>query len=268
MMPAPHRSTESPEARAAAFRTKMPVPSPSNTPPRASVLITAGPTHEPIDAVRYIANRSSGRLGLSLAEASTARGCATTLLLGPAQIATDAQKGRANTRPPSDSGQGPDSPGRLLRFRTSHDLEALLEREGPAADILIMAAAVADYRPASPHPGKLPRTSQGLTIALEPVPDLLAATTARLKRGAVAIGFALEEHATDRERALIKMARKGCQAIVLNPLDTMDSGGIDATILFADGRRAMTPGPLPKAEFARRLMDVALDLWALQGTAS
>ncbi|MEQ8845928.1 MAG: phosphopantothenoylcysteine decarboxylase [Phycisphaerales bacterium] len=226
------------------------------------VLIVAGPTHEPIDAVRYIANRSSGRLGLSLADAATERGCATTLLLGPAHIETNSEADPTNAGSKPNPARAPDSPRRLLRFRTSHDLEALLAREATDADILIMAAAVADYRPASPHPGKLPRTDQGLTIALEPVPDLLAATMPRLKPGAVAVGFALEEDGGDHDRALAKMARKGCQAIILNPLDTMDSGGIDATILFADGREAITPGPLPKAEFARRLIDIALDLLA------
>lgn len=242
----------------------MSEPSPANTPPRASVLIAAGPTHEPIDAVRYIANRSSGRLGLSLADAATARGCDTTLLLGPVHLIAPGHPTNAGSKP--NPGQAPDSPWRLLRFRTSHDLAGLLNREAPIVDILIMAAAVADFRPASPRSGKLPRTDQNLTITLEPVPDLLAATTPRLRPGAVAIGFALEKHATDRDRALQKMARKGCQAIVLNPLETMDSGAIDATILFADGRAAIAPGPLSKADFARRLIDVALDLWARKGS--
>ena len=235
------------------------------------MLIVAGPTHEPIDAVRHIANRSSGRLGLSLADAAIEHGCRVTLLLGPASIELDATSDSANARTRPKPGQGLDSAVRLLRFRSSTDLEAALSREARDADILIMAAAVADYRPANPHSGKLPRTEQNLIIELEPVPDLLAGCTRQLKAGAVAIGFALEEQATDRERALIKMARKGCHAIVLNPLATMDSAGIDATILFANGRAAVTPGPQSKPEFARRLIDIALELWAQiraqQGTA-
>lgn len=248
----------------------MPIQPPDDTPasPSASVLIAAGPTHEPIDAVRYIANRSSGRLGVALADAARARGCRTTLLMGPvvtaAENLTNTQTGPAN----ADPEQAPDSPERVLRFRSSNDLEALLLNEGATCDILIMAAAVADYRPASPHPGKLPRTVDALTLTLEPVPDLLALTTSKLRLGAIAIGFALEENASDHDRAIAKMARKGCHAIVLNPLATMDSGGIDATILFADGAPPMTPGPLSKAEFASRLVDVALGLWAsAQGNA-
>ena len=249
----------------------MPIQPPEDTmaQPSLSVLITAGPTHEPIDAVRSIANRSSGRLGLALAIAANARGCHTTLLMGPVGISTEnlinTQTGPAN----ADPEQAPDSPDRVLRFRSSRDLEALLLERAPACDVLIMAAAVADYRPTQTHAGKLPRTGDALTITLEPVPDLLARTTPQLRAGSVAIGFALEEDAGDHARARAKMARKGCNAIVLNPLATMDSGDIDATILFADGSPPMAPGPLSKAEFAGRLMGVALDLWATaRGTAS
>ena len=245
----------------------MSTPPPSNTPPRASVLVAAGPTHEPIDAVRYIANRSSGRLGLDLADAAAHRGCTTTLLLGPVHFQTNTNKTPANADTHPNSGQAPDSPVRLVRFRTSHDLQAILLKEAPSADVLIMAAAVADYRPAHPHPGKLPRTDQNLSIQLEPVPDLLAMTTPKLGPGAIAIGFALEEDASDHARAISKMARKGCQAIVLNPLATMDSPGIDATILFADGRPPVSPGPLSKHDFAQYLIDIALGLWAQRGSA-
>jgi len=244
-------------------------PADTMAPPSTSVLITAGPTHEPIDAVRSIANRSSGRLGVALARAAKTRGCHTTLLLGPVGLATEnlinTQTGPAN----ADPEQAPDSPDRVLRFRSSRDLEALLLDEAPACDILIMAAAVADYRPRDTHSGKLPRTGDALTITLESVPDLLARTTTKLPSGAVAIGFALEEDASDHTRALAKMARKGCHAIVLNPLVTMDSGDINATILFADGSAPIDPGPLTKTEFAGRLLDVAIGLWAsARGNAS
>jgi phosphopantothenoylcysteine decarboxylase/phosphopantothenate--cysteine ligase len=237
------------------------VPDPPH-PTRAAptLLITAGPTHEPIDAVRYLANRSSGRLGLALADAAAERGCPTTLLLGPACEPADTRSRSGNHAgaATADPGQPPDSLRTVRRFRTAADLEALLMEEAPRCDALIMAAAVADYRPARPRPGKLPRTDQALAIALEPVPDLLAMATGLLRPGAVAVGFALEEDPLDHGRALAKMARKGCQAIVLNPLATMDSGAIDATILFADGRPPIAPGPVSKADFARRLVGVTL----------
>ena len=245
----------------------------------ASVLVVAGPSHEPIDAVRYIANRSSGRLGLHLAEAAAARGCSTTLLLGPAPIEASEKIARmvgttndpANAGTRAKPGQDSDSSVRLVRFRSSRDLELALQREATGVDVLIMAAAVADYRPAQPHAGKLPRTGQPLTLQLEPVPDLLAGVTPGLGARSIAIGFALEADAADHRRALAKMARKGCHAIVVNPLETMDSAGIDATILFADGREPARPGPLSKAHFAQRLIDIALDLWhqrQTQGPAS
>lgn len=247
-------------------RAIMTMQSPDDTPagPPASVLIAAGPTHEPIDAVRYIANRSSGQLGRALARAALDRGCRTTLLLGP-EGPSNIQTGSTN----ADPEQAPDSSPTTVRFRTSHDLEALLMKHVRTCDIFIMAAAVADYRPAKPHPGKLPRTDESLTLTLEPVPDLLARATGMLKPGAVAIGFALEEDSGSHERARAKMARKGCQAIVLNPLATMDSTRIDATILFADGRVPLACGPMPKPEFAGRLIGVALGLWAsARGIAS
>jgi phosphopantothenoylcysteine decarboxylase/phosphopantothenate--cysteine ligase len=249
----------------------MPIQPPVDTSaqPFVSVLITAGPTHEPIDAVRSIANRSSGRLGIALAQAARALGCRSTLLLGPVGIATEQltniQTGPAN----ADPEQAPYSLDRVLRFRSSQDLEALLLQEAPACDVLVMAAAVADYRPREVHPGKLPRTGETLTITLEPVPDLLALATPKLRPGAVAIGFALEENAGDHGRALAKMTRKGCHAIVLNPLATMDSGDIDATILFADGSPPVALGPLKKIEFASRLIEIARGMWAsARGTAS
>ncbi|MFI4916173.1 MAG: phosphopantothenoylcysteine decarboxylase [Phycisphaerales bacterium JB060] len=249
----------------------MPNRAPTNPHARSvpSVLIAAGPTHEPVDAVRYIANRSSGRLGLALADAARQRHCPTTLLIGPGVI-PHTDHTTARTRPANaDPGQAPDSAATVRRFRTSADLEVLLLEESAACDVLIMAAAVADYRPATVHAGKLPRTGDSLSIELEPVPDLLAMATKTMKPGGIAIGFALEENSGSHERSIDKMARKACHAIVLNPLATMDSAAIDATILFADGSPPLAPGPLSKEAFAHRLIEVALDLWApARGTES
>ena len=120
-----------------------------------SVLITAGPTHEPIDAVRYIANRSSGRMGIALAEAATSRGIRTTLLLGPTALAPPVHS-QLTTR----------------RFRTAEELQTLLADAWPDHDILFMAAAVADFRPADPvaPDTKLVRRGGDLTLRLEPTP--------------------------------------------------------------------------------------------------
>lgn len=206
------------------------------------ILITAGPTHEPIDAVRFIGNRSSGALGVALAAAAAERGHSVTLLLGPTPV------GIADTRV------------NLRRFRTTADLEALLLDESPRCDLLIMAAAVADYRPIptpglDPATGKLRRTDAGLTIHLEATPDLLAGCAARRTPGQTIVGFALEPRERLMDSALAKLERKKVDAIVANPLETMDSATIEATLVRRDGATDSTPGPIDKSRFADWLLD-------------
>lgn len=198
------------------------------------LLLTAGPTHEPIDAVRYIANRSSGKMGIALASAARDAGWGVTLLLGPVEA-----------EPPTGV--------RVHRFVTTADLVALLETHFPVCDVLIMAAAVADYRPAQPHGSKLPRSQDGLTLELEATPDLVAACAARKTPGQKIIGFALEESANLSARAVEKLKGKQLDAIVANPLQTMSADSIDAQLFFPDGRRN-APGKLSKAAFAHWLI--------------
>lgn len=222
------------------------------SPPRRSILITAGPTHEPIDSVRYLANRSSGRLGIALAEAAAARGWAVTLLLGPVARSCD------------------DTRVRVVRFRTTADLEALLAEHFPACDVLIQAAAIADYRPKasgignrasakpdeSPFSGvKIKRGERPLTIELEPTPDLVAACAVRRKPGQAIVGFALEPRERMIESATDKLARKGLDLVVANPLETMDAEGIDAVVLDRAGGRFETGGPWTKDRFAAWLIE-------------
>lgn len=209
--------------------------------PGRRILITAGPTHEPIDAVRFIGNRSSGRVGISLAEEAAARGWTTTLLLGPV------------SRSPADSRV------RVERFRTCEDLRGLLRAAAPACDVLVMAAAVADFRP-KPNPamsgGKFRRSSAALTLELEPTPDLLAETSGRRRPGQMFIGFALEPRDELEASARSKLARKGVDMVVGNPLETMDGESIEAMVLHASGRVDRTDGAIPKPVFARWLMDL------------
>lgn len=199
------------------------------------LLITAGPTHEPIDAVRFIGNRSSGRMGIALAQAAAARGWYVTLLLGP-----------ATANPPA---QGV----KVHRFRTCEDLRGLLRTHAPAADVLVMAAAVADYRP-KPNPamsgGKFRRTDAPLTLELEPTPDLLAETARSRREGQLFVGFALEPRAELLASAQSKLTRKKIDMVVANPLETMDSDDVEAMVLSADGTREDTPGLMTKREFA------------------
>lgn len=240
-----------------------------------SLLITAGPTHEPIDAVRYIGNRSSGRVGVALADAADAAGHRVTLLLGPTVLR-------------------PTRPGvRVLDFRSVADLERLLEDEFPASDALIMAAAVGDYRPeplgSGPDPGsasrdrnqtKIKRGKGPITLTLHPTSDLVAACAQRRASDPAAhhnrliVGFALEPKEGLREAAAAKLARKGLDAIVANPLETMDADSISAELILTDTLAAKTASDpanrrleaSPKPEFAEWLIShVALLLDDIDG---
>lgn len=203
------------------------------------VLITAGPTYEPIDAVRFIGNRSSGRMGIALAMAAVTRGWSTTLLLGPV----------SETLPV-------DSQIALHRFRTAAELGDLLTTTWPDHDLLIMAAAVADFRPARPASGgKLRRTEAGLTLDLEPTPDLLAALAEQTRDDQMTVGFALEPASGLIERAREKLGRKHLDAIVANPLETMDAETVSATLIKAGGEPVTAPHGASKADFATWLLD-------------
>lgn len=211
----------------------------------SKLLITAGPTHEPIDRVRYIANRSSGRLGIALAGAARDAGWAVTLLLGPVSVS-----------PPDGVS--------TYRFTTTKDLQDLLDAHFPPCEVLIMAAAVADYRPLWSDSTKLPRRDEKLTLELNPTPDLVARCAASKRTGQRIIGFALEPASTLRERAIGKLARKNLDAIVANPLDTMDATTIDATVFTPDGRPHRppdAPGGLEKTAFARWLIEWLGSTW-------
>lgn len=199
------------------------------------ILITAGPTREPIDDVRFISNRSSGQMGFALAQAAADAGHDTTLLLGPVLM------------PPSVGERV-----RVIRFNTTADLEALLAEHFPKCDVLIKAAAVADYRPITLTKGKMPR-GEGLAIHLEPTPDLVAQCAKTKRDDQTIIAFALEDPLVLETRAVEKMNRKKVDAILANPLQTMDANDIEPILFYADGRRDQ-PGRMLKRELARWLV--------------
>ncbi len=219
----------------------------TDAPEPVRVLVTAGPTEEPIDEVRFVGNRSSGKMGVALAHAFADAGASVRLALGPVKIAPPARDGIA-----------------ILPFRTSRDLEALLRRELPAADLVVMAAAVADYRPRHTSQGKLRREGgdggdqPALTIELDTVPDLLATTRGLRKSGSRTFGFALEPVERLRTSALAKLERKDLAGIVANPLETMDAADIDGTLFLRDGRELRPDGRLAKDAFARWLAPILL----------
>lgn len=195
------------------------------------ILITAGPTREPIDDVRFISNRSSGQMGFALAEAASSAGHEVTLLLGPVLL------------PPSVAEQV-----QVIRFNTTADLQALLAEHFPKCDVLIKAAAVADYRPAQLIKGKTPR-GDGLKIELEPTPDLVAGCAKTKRDDQTIIAFALEDPTVLETRAVEKMQRKKVDAILANPLQTMDASDIEPILFYADGRRD-EPGRMSKGALA------------------
>jgi len=189
------------------------------------VVVTAGPTREALDPVRVVTNRSSGRMGYRLAEAAWERGADVVLISGPTSL-----------EPPAGVS--------LRRIETTSDMETAVRAELASADVLIMAAAPADYRPAESPATKRPRDGGALTVVLEPTADILAATRTTRKRGAVIVGFALETgDALARGRA--KLSRKDLDLIVVN--DALEPGaGFEVetnrvTILDRDGGEQALP---------------------------
>lgn len=203
------------------------------------ILITAGPTYEPIDPVRFIGNRSSGQMGAALASTASAGGHTVTLILGPvtAPMPTNVRR---------------------IDVFSSADMHDAVLREFPNHDLLIMAAAVADFRPKSISEQKVERTGT-LAIELEATEDILAAA-GRIKRpDQRTIGFSLVQRG-QIERSRDKLRRKHADLIVYNPLDTMSSATIESILLYPDGRIEDLPSQ-PKAAFAEILIDRALKLF-------
>jgi phosphopantothenoylcysteine decarboxylase/phosphopantothenate--cysteine ligase len=166
------------------------------------VVVTAGPTRESIDPVRVVTNRSSGKMGYRVAEVAWERGADVVLITGPTAL----------TAPVGV---------RVLRVETTKELEHAVRGELPAADVLVMAAAPADFRPSDPSDSKRARNDGALAIPMEPTDDILSATRGERKAGSVTVGFALETgDALAKGRA--KLERKDLDLIVVN--DALEPG--------------------------------------------
>ncbi len=203
------------------------------------VVVSAGPTREALDPVRVITNRSSGKMGYRLAEAAWQRGAEVVLVTGPSTEAVP---------------QGVT----VKRVESTRDMKGAIAGELAGADVLIMAAAPADYRPANPADAKQPRASGAVTLALEPTEDILLETASRRKEGSVIVGFALETgDAEAKGRA--KLARKKLDLIVVN--DALEAGAafeVDTnkvTILDRDGGSIAVPLQ-SKERVAHAILDV------------
>jgi phosphopantothenoylcysteine decarboxylase/phosphopantothenate--cysteine ligase len=209
------------------------------------VLVTAGPTHEPIDPVRYIGNHSSGKMGFAVARAAALRGADVTLISGPVQLRTPRNVRRINVT-------------------TACEMMEVTEKEFTMADLVVMASAVADYAPVDPANRKIKREEQpsdSLTITLRKNPDILK-TLGGLKSLQVLVGFALETH-DGMEHARKKLAAKNLDMIVLNNAGEEGAGFMTdtniVTILTADGKLEALP-KLTKFDVANVILHRAVPL--------
>lgn len=203
------------------------------------LLVTAGPTREPIDTVRFVSNRSSGKMGFALAEAARDRGARVTLLAGPTGL-------------PRPHGV------RVLDFSRADELHALLVQEFPECDCLVMAAAVSDFIPQE-SPVRLHRADGPMDLRLAPGRDVLASLRP-LKRGQTVVAFAVETENLE-EGARRKMEAKGADLVVVNDIGRRDIGfeasDNEVLILGRDGLRE-TVSRRSKREVADRIWDAVL----------
>jgi phosphopantothenoylcysteine decarboxylase/phosphopantothenate--cysteine ligase len=209
------------------------------------VLVTAGGTREPIDSVRFVGNRSSGRMGYALAEQAARRGATVTVVA-------------ANVSLPVPTG------ARIVTVETAAQLADACAEAFPDCDVLLMAAAVADFRPAAPADTKLKKTAADApdAIALEPTPDVLSGLAAARRPGQTIVGFAAEHGDGALAYAREKLARKRLDAIVVNDISRPDIGfdtvENEVTIVTPGGERPVARAP--KAEVASAILDVVAQL--------
>jgi phosphopantothenoylcysteine decarboxylase/phosphopantothenate--cysteine ligase len=206
------------------------------------VLILSGPTREHFDPVRFIGNPSSGKMGRALAEAAVEAGAAVDFITGPVPE-ENLPRARELT---------------LHRVTSADDMLNAARPLYARADLVVYAAAVADYRPKQFSAEKMPKKTGPLTLGLEPTPDVAATLNANKRPGQRAIGFALQTH-DGHAKAAEKMARKHFDGIVLNALDALggDSGGYT---WIEPGAAPQDWGTLPKPACARRILARAAEL--------
>ena len=202
------------------------------------VVVTAGPTRESIDPVRVVTNRSSGKMGYRVAEVAWERGADVVLISGP--VALDPPIGAT-----------------LRRVESTGDLEAAVRSELPAADVLVMAAAPADFRPSDPSSSKKSRVDGALAIPMEPTEDILSGTREARKPGSIMVGFALET-GDAVAKGLAKLERKDLDFIVVNDALEPGAGFEHDTNRVAIVGRDGTPQILP-LQSKRAVAEAILD---------
>ena len=212
---------------------------------RLRVVISAGPTQEKIDPVRYISNRSSGKMGYAVADAARARGASVTLVSGP--VSLEAPEGV-----------------HLIRVESASEMKAAMDEAAAEADVIIMAAAVADYRAAAPLDRKIKKDSEEVQIALIRNDDILAGLGKTKRAGQVLVGFAAETNDVIAY-ASEKLKRKNADLFVANDVSRTDIGFSadqnEIHLLYADGR-AVKVDKAPKKRIANSILDAIKDLRA------
>jgi phosphopantothenoylcysteine decarboxylase/phosphopantothenate--cysteine ligase len=181
-----------------------------------NVLVTAGPTREYIDSVRFITNASSGRMGYAVADEARKAGHEVTLLTGPTCLT-----------PPAGV--------YVVHFTTVPQLSAALDERFDACDALVMAAAVGDFAVENPSPAKLRRSAGAISPRLTPTPDLLAGLGRRRRADQILIGFAVEDAADAESNARGEMLAKNVDYVVVNTPEAMGAPQSQAAILRRDG---------------------------------
>ena len=208
------------------------------------VLITTGATREDIDPVRFISNRSSGRMGFALAEAARARGADVTVVAGATSACAPAGV-------------------RVVRALSAEEMRDAVFSELSAATVFIAAAAVADYRPTTRVESKIKKSEEALTLTLEPTPDILAEVSQARTNGLLVFGFAAETDAV-LENARSKLTRKNLDAIVANDL-TQNGAGFDTetniiTLISRDRQQPSTLPLMSKLDAAHKILDEVVRL--------
>lgn len=248
------------------------------------MIVTAGPTREYLDDVRFITNASSGRMGCAVAAAAVGAGHEVTLLAGPGVAvgnglrsddpdesgssrgacprgsnANQATKDGYRRLGSDESGPRRQSP-EIVRFVSVEDLRRELAARFADCDALVMTAAVGDFRPSRRVEGKIPRAGGPVTITLVPTEDVLASVTARRRPGQVVVAFAVEslpaEAAAARARA--EMAGKNADLVVVNGPEAMEAEASSACVLSGDGV-VLDWAVRPKAELARLLVEAVAE---------
>jgi phosphopantothenoylcysteine decarboxylase/phosphopantothenate--cysteine ligase len=200
-------------------------------------LVTAGRTEEEIDPVRYLSNRSSGRMGFAIARKARERGALVTLIHGVVDVAP----------PQADS---------IVSVRTAAEMKRAVDRAFPRCDVLVMAAAVADFTPTKRERDKIKRKGETVSIELRPTPDILGGLKAKKKKDQIVVGFALETKDGD-ENALRKIREKGCDYLALNAVGERTGFAVatNRVTLFRGTEKVVTTPVITKEEAASALLD-------------